>query len=134
MLDYENIYLEHFGAKGMKWGVRKTPAQKASADKAKQQLKADKRQFKISSKLTGGELVVSALVAGPIGVLTYKAIKHRAATTKFKNRDLSAEEQTNVAKKLGIGEALAITVLTSPVGLVTYAVAKNVAANETEAI
>lgn len=122
----------HVGVKGMKWGVRKATKGRDAAVKRIKEKRAVSRQFKMASKLTSGELVASALVAGPIGVLGYKAIKRHAAVKKMKNRDLSPDEQTNVAKKIGLGEALAVTVVTSPIGLVTYAAAKTAAAHQVE--
>lgn len=126
--------LLHVGVKGMKWGVRKTPEQRAASKKDRQEKraikKADRDKFKLETKLSGGEVVASALIAGPIGVLGYKAIKRRAASKKLENKDLSAEEQTDAARKLGIGEAVAVAVVTSPVGLITYAAAKTAAAHQ----
>lgn len=124
--------IEHFGVKGMKWGVRKASSARDSAIKSVKEKRAVSKQFKMASKLTAGEVVASALVAGPIGVLGYKAIKRRAAVKKMKNRNLSAEQQTDAAKKIGIGEALAVTVVSSPVGLITYAAAKTAAAHQVE--
>lgn len=117
--------VEHAGVKGMRWGIRKTPAQRA-------QKAADKQQFKLASKLTAGELVASALIAGPIGVLGYKAIKRNAASTKRKNSNLSPEGQTDAASKIGIGKAVAVTIVTGPAGLITYGAAKLAAAHQVD--
>lgn len=43
MIINEDDYLEHFGVKGMKWGVRRR--QKRADRKAKRQLKKDIKQF-----------------------------------------------------------------------------------------
>lgn len=124
--------LEHVGVKGMRWGIRKTPAERAAAAKVRQKKrevkKADKAKLKLESKMSAGEVVASALIAGPIGVIGYKMIKRNAAETKLENKNLSAQKQTEAAKKLGIGKAAAVTILGGPVGLVTYAGAKTAAA------
>lgn len=117
--------VEHAGVKGMRWGVRKTPAQKA-------QKAADKEKFKLASKLSAGEVVASALIAGPVGVIAYKAIKRKAASTKRKNSNLSPDEQTDAASKIGIGKAVAVTIVTGPAGLVTYGAAKLAAAHQVD--
>lgn len=128
----ETTVLEHVGVKGMKWGVRKASKGRDAAVKAIKDKRAVSRQFKMASKLTGGEVVASALIAGPVGVLGYKLVKRRATVKKMKNRDLSPDAQTSAAKKIGLGEALAVTVVSSPVGLVTYAAAKTAAAYQVE--
>jgi hypothetical protein len=117
--------IEHVGVKGMKWGIRKTPAQKAAK-------KAEKRQFKMASKLNAGEFIVSGLVGGPLGIIGYKAIKRHAAVVKRRNSDLSPSQQTDAAGKLRLGEAVAVGVITGPVGLVTYGAAKAAAAHQVD--
>lgn len=130
--------LEHSGVKGMKWGVRRAAASRAAGrgrDIATKKFKEHRkvsRQFKIATKLTAGELVASAIVLGPVGVIGYKMIKRNAAQTKMKNRDLSPAEQTNAARKVNLGAALASTIIAGPVGLVGYSVAKAAAANNVE--
>jgi precorrin isomerase len=124
--------LEHVGVKGMKWGVRKAAKGRDAAVKKIKERRADSRQFKMASKLTSGELVVSALVLGPVGVLGYKAVKRSAAKTKMKNKDLSPDQQTEAARKINIGAAAASTLIAGPVGLVGYAAAKAAAANNVE--
>lgn len=124
--------IEHSGVKGMKWGVRKARQARDTAVKNIKEHRRVSRQFKIASKMTSGELVVSALVLGPVGVLGYRAVKRNAAETKMKNRDLSPEEQTNAARKVNLGAALASTIVAGPVGLVAYSAAKAAAARNVE--
>lgn len=126
------IRLEHVGVKGMRWGVRRTPAERKRHAKEKAIKKSDKAKYKLESKLSAGEVVVSAMLAGPIGVIGYKMIKRRAAETKLENKNLSAQKQKEAAAKIGVGKAIAVTALTGPVGLVTYAGAKAAAAHQVD--
>lgn len=128
--------LEHVGVKGMKWGVRKTPAERAASQKVKAKNKAvkrsDKEKLKLESKLSAGEVVASALIAGPVGLIGYKMIKRNAAQSKLKNKNLSGQKQTEAAAKVGIGKGIAVGLLTGPVGLITYAGAKTAAAYQVD--
>lgn len=124
--------LEHVGVKGMRWGVRKTPAQQRQRDKAKAVKKSDKAKFKLESKLSAGEVLTTAMLAGPVGVIGYKMVKRHAAQTKLENKNLSAQKQTEAAAKMSLGKALAVTVLTGPAGLITYGVAKTAAAHQVD--
>jgi hypothetical protein len=123
--------LEHVGVKGMRWGVRKTPAEqqqrakeKAVKKEAKAAKKADKAFFNLESRMSAGEAVVSLALAGPVGLIVYNHIKNNAAETKRKHKNLSAQKQQEAAAKIGVGKAIAVTALTGPVGFLGYAAAK----------
>jgi hypothetical protein len=124
--------LEHVGVKGMRWGVRRTPAEQKQRAKEKAVKKSDKAKYKLESRLSAGEVVASALVAGPIGVIGYKTIKRHAAETKLENKNLSAQKQKEAAAKVSLGKAAAVTLLTGPVGLLSYTVAKEAASRQVD--
>lgn len=124
--------LVHSGVKGMRWGIRKTPAQRAKSAKEKRKKQETKQKLKIAGKMNAGEVVASAMIGGPIGVIGYSAIKHHAAKVKKENSNLSDQQQTAAAGRLKLGEALAVTVVSSPVGLITYAAAKQAAAHQVD--
>jgi len=125
-------YFEHVGVKGMRWGVRRTAAEQKRHAKEKATKKSDKAKYKLEARLSAGEVLASAIVLGPIGVLGYRSIKRNAAETKLKNKNLSAQKQKEAAAKLGLGKAAVVTTLAGPVGLVTYAVAKEAASRQVD--
>ncbi len=122
----EVLALEHVGVKGMRWGVRRTPAERKQHAKEKAIKKSDKAKFKLESRLSAGEAVASLALGGPIGLIAYNHIKNNAAETKLKNKNLSGQKQTEAAAKIGVGKAIAVAALTGPVGLLGYAAAKTV--------
>lgn len=126
-------FLEHFGVRGMKWGVRKSPAQRAARTRTKDIKRNEKKERNAASKLTKGEVVTSALLGGPIGFLTYRALKRDAARTKQENRNKPAAEQAAIAKKITLGEAVVVGMLTTPVGLLGYAAGKSIAGDTVKA-
>lgn len=102
-----DVFLEHYGVKGMKWGVRKQGTQSSTStrvgraarklsggggpgitdptprSKARAKYRSDKAKAKAAviparkaaSRMKGGEIAISFLLAGPVGVGAYKAIK-----------------------------------------------------------
>lgn len=128
----ESRILEHVGVKGMRWGVRRTPAQRKQHAKEKAVKKSDKAKYKLESRLNAGEVVASMLLGGPIGLIGYKMVKRGVAETKLENKKLSAQKQQEAAAKIGVGKAIAVTAVTGPVGLITYAGAKAVASRQVD--
>lgn len=128
----EILDLEHVGVKGMRWGVRKTPAQQKQRAKEKATKKADKAKYKLESRLSAGEAAASLMLAGPVGLIGYQRIKRNAAETKLDNKGLSAQKQKEAAAKISVGKALAVTLLTGPVGLIGYTSAKAIAARQVD--
>ncbi|MBA2727658.1 MAG: hypothetical protein H0U49_05745 [Parachlamydiaceae bacterium] len=65
----EDIYLEHFGVKGMQWGVRKAVSGSVSTGKAigrgtKRTVKYVNRNKKTVAKVAAGAAFAAALLAG----------------------------------------------------------------------
>ncbi len=121
--------LEHYGTKGMKWGVRNVKVARGMVVRSAQKRRAETQKFQLASKLTAGEAAASFLVGGPFGLIGYKLIKRHAAVKKRENANLSAEQQIAAAGRIRVGEALAVGIVSSPLGLVTYAAAKQAAAH-----
>lgn len=121
-------FLNHFGVRGMRWGVRNASRGRDAALKATKNRLAERRKAKLESKLSAGEAAASFLVGGPFGLIGYKLVKRNAVATKRENKDLSAEDQIKAASSIKVGEALAVAVVASPVGLIAYSAAKQVAA------
>ena len=112
-------FLEHYGVKGMKWGVRR--------DKRKTVTKAQKKKFKrdrkVYSRMSVGEAAVATILGGPTATVGYKAGKiagANARVTAKKNKSLSLNE----AKKVSVGEAAVSLMLGGPTATIAYWVGK----------
>ena len=120
--------LEHYGVPGMKWGVRKSPGERAASTRKKNAKAASRKEIRSASKLTFGEAAVSALFAGPVGVLGYKAIKISTAKQKQASRNKGGDAKAQgEAAKAKVGATVATAFLATPLTAVFYAGGKSVA-------
>lgn len=79
----ETTYLEHYGVKGMRWGVRKSPTQSSSARSARSA--KDVGATKMSSLKQGGKNVAKFLKSdmgkitiGTVGYVGFNYLGYRA--------------------------------------------------------
>lgn len=124
----DNFFLEHYGVPGMKWGVRKSPGQKAAKTRAKNvkaKAKAEtaegKAERKAASKLSLGEAAVVTVLTSPVGLVAYKGLKVRSAKQKqaARNAGGGVKEQAEAAK-VSVGTTAALAVLGTPAAAITY--------------
>ena len=79
-LDFDDV-LEHYGVKGMKWGVRRTPEQLGRARAARKARKADaKKQKEADRKRPASEDATRAAQA--------RRVAKNAGTSKLSNQEL----------------------------------------------
>lgn len=89
MIIEESIYLEHFGIKGMRWGVKN---KKTSVSKPKKKLTKEQRQMRnISRALIGIKLVAGAMFLAA-------ALSDKRANTIPKNRSYKSPSVEQVIR------------------------------------
>lgn len=120
-----DTYLEHYGVKGMKWGVRRTIAGKKGAKNTSAENKGyangitrkpdgDNRTH--SRKVRNGKRVGAFLLGGPIGLVAYNVI----AKPLSKEEASTGKKATPQSKAAFAGKAVAATLVGGPFGLVAY--------------
>lgn len=81
-MDFDNV-LEHYGVKGMKWGVRRTPEQLGRARAARKAKKAEAKKQKAADRnRPASEDAVKAA--------TYRRVAKNAGTASLSNQELDA--------------------------------------------
>lgn len=150
-MDFENEddFLEHFGVKGMKWGVRKKvrgtagradrlqrqaarrptrgnvrSAQRAQKVADRSSAKKSKTDLKVASKMSKGEKFASFVAGGPIGMMVYKGgkislAKHDLETMSPK-QVADKQKKIKALAKMSTGEKVASAILLTPAGMVAY--------------
>lgn len=96
MIIEESVYLEHYGTKGMRWGVRRSARNDvrtagSSGRKTGQRVKRDKKK----SRFTTEEKVAIGIVGGVVALRVTSAILNKAANVQM------SKIATDPATKLG---------------------------------
>lgn len=100
----DTLYLAHHGVKGMKWGVRKSPSERASAKSLRYAKKAAKLQKKVAKlkkrELKNTKKELKAIYRGNIkGERTYKR-RRVVASVKAAKKDAKAAKFTAKSQKM----------------------------------
>lgn len=102
--DGETLYLVHHGIKGMKWGVRRSPSERASAKSVRYAKKAAKLQKKVvklkKRELKNTKKEMKAIYRGNIkGERTYKR-RRVVASVKAAKKEAKAAKFTAKSQKM----------------------------------
>lgn len=115
--EIDDYFLEHYGVKGMKWGVRRARATKVVDSGLrggrKERLIRGGAQKEQSRKARNGKRVAAALLGGPPGLIAYNSLSAPL------NAKSSAKMKTQSARMLA-GKTVAVSLLTTPLGGLMY--------------
>lgn len=106
----EDFIIEHFGVKGMQWGIRN--------DKQKVSGPAKPKSTTQSLKAKRGKQVAAALLTGPIGLIVYN--KGAKPLHGQKPKSKAAKPIVYQSEKSKLGKQIASTILAGPIGLIGY--------------
>lgn len=120
--EIDDYFLQHYGKKGMKWGVRRTVAGRKGAHNTSATNKGYANGFSRGTTSTqsrasrNGKRVAATLLVGPVGLIGYNMV---AAPLSAKDA-ASGKKATPQSKKAFAGKAVAATLLGGPWGTAAY--------------